>query len=239
MKLGDLEKELHLIIGDKGLAERFKDWINLAILELAADYDLPTLKTMESQEVQVTEDKWLFKAPSNFHKKIFLCRNSLRAQVTFKAQGRPLDLEHIGHRDPLHDRIGDNVREIGVGYRGADAYFGVYPRANDTLYMGFYEKPEPLANPDDECQCIPPEYHRRVIIPKIVVQAYPMLIDQVEVSDLKPLQWWQGQLREGLIGVPGGSMGLIPYLLKITGGPRRHGGRNPIGPGRSDFGGYY
>ena len=239
MNLGELERELREILTDRSLAKLFKDWINNAILELAADYDLPTLKLMDAQEFDVTDDNWLFKAPDNFHKKIFHCRNGHFNHVTFQFQGRPLDLEHITRLNPAHDHIGERVRTVGVGYTGKDAYIGVHPRANDTLHLWYYQKPAPLSKPTDECACIPPEYHRRVLIPKIIIQAWPMIIDQVEGTDLRPLQWWQGQLKEGLIGAPGGSMGLVPYLTKITGGPRRHGGRNPIGPGRFDFGGFY
>ena len=73
MNLGELETALNLAVNDKSLVGYFTGWINNAILELAADLELPALKTVTPTALDVTTATWLFALPVDFHKKLFRC----------------------------------------------------------------------------------------------------------------------------------------------------------------------
>ena len=134
-------------------------------------------------------------------------------------------LDVLDRLDIDHDETGDNVTSVAV----TETQIGVYPKANDTLYLWYYKKPTVLTRASDVPTCIPEAYHARVIIPKVAIKAYEHLQDQVENFDTKGLQYWQGKLAAGLRGSPMDGPGLIHYLSKIQGGSRRTGGRDPAG----------
>jgi len=238
MNLEQMEKELAVIIQDASLQPQFRAWINNAILEIAADFDLPTLRLIEPATFPVTETSWLFALPETFHKKLFRAADSKWSHITVKNQERPLEIDYLDRVDPGHQRVDKHVEMAAAANFGGVNYLGVYPRATESIYLWFYEKPVELKKPGDSCTCIPPEFHERVIIPRVIIKGYQLLMDQTVNFDPKPLQYWQGKYSEGLYGSPMGPIGLINYLAKIRGGPRRHGGRDPIGPGRF-YRGYY
>ena len=143
-------------------------------------------------------------------------------------------------RNPAHDATGDHVTWVATGMQGKDYYLGIYPLplAAEVLQLWDYRKPAPLIKPADVPDCIPPEYHERVILAKCVLKNLRFFTDVIEDGPMKSQAYWEGLYRRGLYGEPMGDIGLVNYLAKLRGGPKRHGGRDPIGPGRF-YRGYY
>ena len=220
MNLGELESALNLAVQDKSLVGSFNAWINIAVLELAAAFYLPALKTTSPTPLTVTTAAWLFALPADFHKFLFRC-----ADGNYNEVRRYRTLDVLDRVDIDHDETGDNVTAVAV----TETQIGVYPRANDTLYLWYYKKPPVLTRASDVPTCIPESFHSRVIIPKAVLKAFEHLQDQVENFDPKGLQYWQGKLAAGLHGSRVDGPGLVQYLSAVQGGPRRHGGRDPVG----------
>lgn len=231
MNLGELEGALSLIVQEKSLEPYYKGWINNAILELATDYELPALKLLTPFPLEVNTSNWLWLLPDNFQKKLFRCANGEWGRVQVEFQGKPFDISYLDALDIDHDRTADHVTHAAVAEVGDDHYLGLFPKANEILKLWFYQKPAVLDKPDDTPSCIPSGFHERVIIPRVIIKNFQLLQDQVENFDLKPLQYWEGKQKEGLYGSPMGPIGLINYLIKSQGGPRRHGGRDPIWTG--------
>jgi len=228
MNLGELEAALDLSVQDKSLRGYFAAWINNALLELAADFELPALKLQTPYSLVITTAAWIFDLPANFQKMIFRAADSDYNEIT-----RYRTFDTLDRLDIDHDDTGDHVTAVAVAEgetAGAEVKkIGVYPKATETIYLWYYKKPTVLVNPTDTPTCIPSSYHDRVIIPKAMIVAHRLLQDQVENFDIKPLQYWESKLAGGLRGSPVDGIGLINYLSKIQGGPRRHGGRDPVG----------
>jgi hypothetical protein len=228
MNLGELQDMLDQQVQEKSFLAQYGAWINNAILELAADFELPALKLLTPTPLAVDTSKWLWPLPENFQKKLFRC-----AYIDADGQYRRVHVhDHIDaleQRDMDHDEIGNHVSQVATAMQGEDQFLGIFPLAADTLPLWFYRKPLYLDQPTQTCDCIPPAYHHRVIFPKSVIKAYQFLQDQVENFDPKPLQYWHGELQKGLYGSPQEGIGLINYLAKSQGGPRRTGGRDPVG----------
>jgi hypothetical protein len=226
MNLGELEGALDLIIQDKSLRIHFKTWINIALLELATAYELPALKLREPVAFPVTDDEWLFDLPEIFLKTLFRCADSNYQEVR-----RHRFLDALDRRDLDHDEIGEHVTHVATTEPddGGRAQIGVYPKANESLRLWFYRKPVVLVKPGDIPDCIPAGYHSRVLIPKAALKGFEHLQDQVINFDPKALQYWKSKLAEGMNGSRDQGPGMINYLVKAQGGPRRHGGRDPIG----------
>ena len=220
MNLGELEKAVALNVQDRSLQQYYASWINNALLELAAAFALPALKTLSPTTLTITTAAWLFPLPANFQKDLFRC-----ADVNFNEVNVVRTMESLDRYDMDHDDTGDNVTHVAV----TDTQIGVYPRANDTLQLWYYMKPTTLTRASDVPTCVPEAYHARVILPKVILKAYEHLQDQVENFDQKGLQYWQAKLAAGLKGSPMDGPGLVHYLSNIQGGPRRHGGRDPAG----------
>ena len=226
MNLGELEAALDLSVQDKSLRRYYAQWLNTAILELAAAYELPALKTVTPASIVCTTATWLFPLPADFLKLIpgkkgfSGCADSNYNEVRIYRT-----LEYLDRLDMDHDDTGDHVQMVAV----TATQIGVYPKANETIHLWYYKKPVVLTRASDVPTCIPEAYHARVIIPKVTLKAYEHLQDQVENFDTKGLQYWQGKLAAGLRGSPMDGPGLVQYLDKVQGGSRRTGGRDPVG----------
>jgi hypothetical protein len=231
MTLQELEADLAFHIQDKSLLDKFKGWINNAILELAGDLEFPPLRTVQATPFPVTSDTWLFNAPDDFHKRIFRAADSNYAHIRVDHQRKPLDFSYLDRANLAHDVIQDHVRMVAAGDDNGVLKIGVYPKATETIYLWYYRKPPVLAKPGDSPSFIPTEFHARVIIPKVIIRSYQKIIDMVEGGSLQPLQYWQGELAKE-------QTNLKFYLAKLYNPPRRHGGRDSIGPGRY-YGGFY
>lgn len=233
MNLADMEEQLASIIRDTSLESMFITMINDAILEIAADVDLPALKSLTPTTLEVTTSAWLYDLPSTYHKRLFRATDSEYSELNICRH-----IEYLDDLDIDHDETDDHVRYVAVNDTGETKKIGVFPMAAESLNLWFFQKPTELTNPDDAPTCIPHEFQARVIFPKIIIKNFQLLMDQVENFDAKPLTYWENKYQEGLYGYRGGPIGLVNWIAKLRGGPRRHGGRDPIGPGRRYSRGY-
>ena len=238
MNLTKLVAALSRVVIDDKLGEGFEQALNDTILELAGDFELPALKLLDPVELTVDGSKWLWPMPSTFHKNLFQVANS--SLTPWGHVHIHHDIEDLNRRNPAHDRTGDHVSMVATGMQGNRWYLGIrpLPLTLDVLKLWFYRKPVVLKEPDDEPDCIPPEYHYRVIVVKTVIQNFRLWTDAIEDGPMKSIAYWEGLYKKGLYGEPMGDIGLVNYLAKLRGGPRRHGGHDPIGPGRRWFRGY-
>jgi hypothetical protein len=228
MNLGELERAVKRALQDRSLEEFYVAWINNAILELAADFELPALKVRTPVPLTTTTSDWLYDLPSDFHKNLFRCADSNYNEIR-----RYRTLDYLDGLDIDHDETGDHPTAVAWTEGGDDgSQIGIYPMADDTLYLWYYQKPTVLVKPTDIPTCIPTAYHSRAILPKAILKGFEHLQDQVENFDQKGLAYWQQKLMGGLRGSPVEGVGLIKYLSKIQGGSRRIGGKDPVGAGR-------
>lgn len=224
MNLGELETALKRAIQDRSLEAFYVGWINNAILELAADFELPALKVRTPVSLTITTADWLYDLPTDFHKNLFRC-----ADVNYNEISVRRTLDYLDSLDMNHDETADHPTTVAWVEGDEGNQLGVYPKANDTLYLWYYKKPTTLVKASDVPTCIPSAYHYRAILPKAILKGFEHLQDQVENFDPKGLTYWQGKLMGGLRGSPIEGIGLINYLSKAQGGPRRTGGKDPVG----------
>ena len=229
MNLSDMETALAEVVKDSGLALSFTQKLNDTILELAGDFELPALKLLDPVPLTVDGTKWLWPMPDSFHKKLSRVENS-----SITPWGRihiHRDIEDLTRHNPAHDTTGDHVTGVATAMQGAGWVLGIHPLplAAEALQLWFYRKPTILVKPADVPDCIPPEYHYRVIVVKCVLKNFRMFTDAIEDGPMKSVTYWEELYRRGLYGEPRGDIGLINYLAKLRGGPRRTGGRDSIG----------
>jgi hypothetical protein len=219
MELRELMDEIYLHVRDDHLKENFfKAWINEAILAIATDNRLPALKRNEPFNLPVNTGAWLYDLPEVYHQGFVKCRNLNWDTVTILGS-----LDDLDSWDIDHDETGEAITHVAV----RDRKLGVFPKANDTARLWFSNKPEVLDLPTDRIICIPEQFQRRVIIPKVVILAFPIIMDMGVDMPHKSLAYWQGKYSEGLFGSPKGEIGMVPWLAAQR-PPRRHGGRQPL-----------
>lgn len=221
MNLGRLEAELRLLILDQSLFKNFKQWLNDAVDEIAADFDLPTLRTRVPSSVTTTTATWIFAAPATFSKKLFQCYTS-----DYKTVHVCRDMSEIDALDIQHTKTGDRVTHVAVD--PTDNSFCIYPRAAGTLLAWFYKTPTAMVAATDEPTCIPAAYRQRVILPKVIIKNYRLLQDLVVDAPGQSLMYWEQEYQKGLYGYAKGDIGMLNYFAKLGGPPRRHGGRDPL-----------
>jgi hypothetical protein len=226
MTLAEMEQSLEAMVQDSSLRPQFARMLNDALLEIAGDFDLPALERLTPLEFPVTTSGWIFPLSETFHKKLFHCVNGVWSPVTIH---RHLGMAALDHLDRDHDEVGEHVTHVAVRDTGMDKYLGIFPKADDTLRLWFYEKPAQMKKPDDMPRCLPAEYHDRVLVTKCILKNFQMFTDYIEDGPQKSLVYWENQYNQGLYGARSGDIGLINFLAKARGGPRRHGGRDPIG----------
>jgi len=218
MDLGTINGWLDRIVRDSSLETYFTDWVNIAINNIANDFALPALKLKEPEELDITESDWLYDLPSTYMKGLFKCYDSNYDKITIHRS-----LNDIDNLDIDHDDTGDNVTDVAV----RDTQIGVYPMADETIYIWFYEKPTALSDDADEPECIPSQYHYRVIISRVVVENYQLIMDMSVNPPHQSLEWWRARYREGLFGEPGGDIGMINCFARER-KPKRRGGKCPL-----------
>lgn len=219
MNLGELEQELALIVRDESLRPYFRDWLNQALLEIAADFNLPGLKLVEPRVFPVNSRVWLYDLPGDFMKNLFRVRSGPeKLPVTILREISGLDLIDAGHTE-----TGERVTKVAV----TGNQLGIYPLADDTLYLWYHRKPVPMELPSDEPDGIPAPYRTRVLIPKVVIRNFRLLQDMMVSPPHESLAWWMEEYRTGLYGGARGEIGMLNYFAREK-GPRRHGGRDPL-----------
>jgi|GEM_PF-2459099 len=222
MNLGELVQEIGLIVQDPSLERFFERWVNQAILALATDFDLPALKLIRPATFNVSTADWVFDAPDNFLKGLFKCRDSAGNKVHICNS-----IDKLDDLDPDHTEIGDHITDIAVMEHGTGKKFCVYPKANETAQVWFFERPAVLVKAGDIPTCIPEGFHHRVIIPKVVLNNFRLLQDMATEAPHQSLAYWEEEYRKGLFGTPRGDNGLFSVIAKSL-NPRRHGGRDPL-----------
>ena len=229
MNLEALEASLGEFVKDSELALSFAQKLNDTILELAGDFELPALKLLDPVFLTVDDSKWLWQMPDSFHKKLFMVRNS--SLTPWGHVHIAHDIEDLNRQNPEHDTTGANVSTVATGMQSENWYLGIrpLPLTQNVLQLWFYRKPAILVKAGDVPDCIPPEYHFRVIVVKTMIRNFQTFTDAIEDGPMKSLAYWQNEYKKGLYGELGGDIGLVNYLAKLRGGPRRHGGRDPIG----------
>ena len=218
MTLAELMEEIGELVADSRLESFFKRWINEAISEIAADFPLPALRLNEPTLLLVTTSTWIYDVPATYQKKLFRAADSEYTPIHIFP-----DLDSLDDLDLDHDDTGDHVTHVAV----RDRKIGIYPMADESIKLWFYELPTALDGLGDIPTCIPTAYHSRVIIPKVVIKNFRALQDLVIDAPHQSLMFWQREYQKGLYGEPYGDIGLINYLAREK-PPRRHGGRDPI-----------
>ncbi len=247
MNFGETEKYLRSIVRDHTIPLDFKRQINVAIFEVASNFELPNLKLAVPVPLSVDKSTWLWQMPDSFHKKLFEVRRV--HQDGERQHWRYVEIrdhiEDLNLIDPAHQRVEDHVTQVAVDDYGdvtvgQRASLGIYPLPwrQELLQLFFYRKPTYLMKPGDFCDAFPAEFMRTVVVPKCLIMNFENYTDGIEDGPMKSLQYWEGRYNVGLYGERMGDIGLVNYLAKRRGGSRRHGGRDPIGPGRGYFGGY-
>ncbi len=234
MNLGEMTDELGMIVQDNGkLRTLLTPWINNAILEVANDYDLPPLALVDPVPLEVDTSKWLWPLPDNFHKRLFMCKHQHRSG-NYRDHRVHIykEIRRLEGRD--HNFVGERVREVAVAMQGGSPkgdnyYLGIHPLAAETLDLWFFQKPAILKQSGDISDCIPPGFERRVIFPKVIIQNYNYIVDQTQNFDLRPIQYWQTELRKGINGAPGEGIGLLAFYNINYNPPRIVGNMNSIG----------
>lgn len=217
MNLAGLKDELRALGVAGSYSSSFTGWINDAVLEIAADFELPELKLREPTSLSTTTSDWLYDLPSTYHKKVFKCRNEDYTQI-----GIAREIDYIDQIDSDHDETGDSVTDVAV----EGGQIAIYPKANDTLYLWFYRLPVSMSATTDTPDGIPSSYHARVIIPKVIIKNF-LLIGGTDAIAADGIGYWQSRYRAGLFGEPGGDVGMINFFAKSK-GVRRHGGSDPL-----------
>jgi hypothetical protein len=236
MTFKELQDYINGITDDASVAPFVADWINLAILQVASDVELPALRrVIPAAPITVDQSNWIWPMPADFHKLLFRCGYLDSSTGKFRnvtVHDRISDLELRDHalvRDQISS-VATFTQEDPDG-TGEKAFLGIYPlpTAPVTLLTWYYQLPRKLVKPTDVCGCIPLPYHERVIPPYVIVKNYQTIVDQVVNVGIQGLTYWEGKVNEGMVGREGGPLGLRYYLAKLKGRPRRTGGRDPVG----------
>lgn len=225
MTLAELVDELKIIVLDPAADHQLVRWINESREELAAEYELPALRLDQPVSGTVTTANWLYDLPSSYQKNVFRARNSNPTGHWFRPIYRRIAA--IDEHDFDHNETGMFVERLAV----EGEHFAVWPKANDTIYLWYYQKPTPLVGDDDVPEEIPAAFHAKVILPSVVLRAfraYPELARENVGENEKALNLWRRKRHESLYGShQTGEIGLLNYILKSR-MPRVHGGRQPL-----------
>ena len=229
MNLETMEALLHSITRDASLKPFYAGWLNDALFELALDYEFPTLKKLLPETVSVDDSTWIWPMPADYHKKLTRCAfiDTDGRQKKVNVYDRREDLEY---RD--HTQTGLNVTAVAVAQQEElfKLLIAPLPTAPVDLLIWYYQKPTTMVAPTDTAACIPPEYHERVLIPRVMIKNYENLVDQVANPNFQGLSYWKAKESAGLHGDET-CIGLLNHFNKSQGPPRRTGGRDPVGRG--------
>lgn len=162
--------------------------------------------------------KLLIEGTALYHKRMIKCRNSEMDLLSLY-----YDMHQIDSIDPFHDNTDTLVSSVAV----EENQFEIYPMADDELEMWFYRRPVNMVNPGDSPDGVPPEYHRRVIIPKVALINFEIIQNFAIKPLFQNLQYWKDKYREGLYGDNAGDVGMINFFAKSR-FHSRSGGRDPL-----------
>lgn len=220
MTVDELKTHIKNVLQDPTIEYSLDQFIEEERLSFSAEYELPSLKLFEPVTLSVTTATWLYDMPATYQKKVFRARNGDTNGAWLPIHR---DIAAIERMDFDHTETDTYVSEIAV----EDRKIAVYPKANDTLSLFYYKKPD-VADDIDE---IPDEWAAKVLVPRIVLRAfrvYPELARENIAENPKALDYWRTRQRESLYGsVHTGEIGYLNTLVKNK-PPRRRGGRDPL-----------
>lgn len=220
MNLSQLQTELKIILNDPMVESHFTTWLNESIYDLAEEFELPALRLKLPATLTTTTANWQYlisaatppTAGYTYMKNLFRVTNSNNEQGLRISR----DIQTIDLIDPDHDETGSSVYRIGIEEEVDDATIAIYPMANDTLNLWYYRVPIDMALTTDTPDGIPRAYHRRVLIPHVVLKAfrlYPEFARDNAADNTNALAYWTRQLNAGLYG-DGYQIGMVDALRK-------------------------
>jgi len=161
------------------------------------ELELPGLRLKLPATLTTTTSNWQYNIsaatpPATNHdymKQVFKVSNSAH----LKGIGIDRDVQVIDEIDPDHDETGNDVNRVAIEELTDDAVIAVYPKANDTLNLWYYRQPVDMSATTDTPDGIPSYYHRKALIPLIVLKAfrvYPELATEVRGDGTRALEYW-------------------------------------------------
>lgn len=239
MDRGALKTELQIILRDPTVESSFDTWIADELLELAYQFDLPTLRLRTPASLIVNNAAWQYNITAathassfTFHKKLYRVTNAL-----FDTGMRiDTDLNIIDDIDPDHSDTGTNVQRVAYELDlHNNAVLGIWPMASETLSLWFYRRPSTMAA-DTAIPEFPDAFHYSVLLPRIVLRAFrlwPELATEGGAGDaMRALVRWEQKYQAGLYGDQG-RIGFLDTLRKSR-PVRQHGPRPGMGLGGAD-----
>jgi hypothetical protein len=216
MQLSDLRLEIRQQLRDPTVESSLTTWLNQAMLELAAEFEFPTLRITTPAALAVSPSTWLYNLSALTHPTItgFVYQKKLTL-VTSATVQQGFIIEHLhdlDFTDPTHSDTGDAVLRIAVD---ADQ-LGVYPLASDTLSVWCYRRPVDMSADSDQPDGLPEPYHWRVLVPYVILRAFRLFPDyafEAPAANTGALQRWTAILNQGLYG-DGHALGLLDYIKK-------------------------
>ena len=219
MDRGAIKTELQVLLRDTTVESSFDTWIQDELLQLAYEFDLPTMRLRTPASLVVNNAAWQYNLTAathassfTFHKKLYRVTNAL-----FETGMRiDTDLNIIDDIDPDHTDTGTNVQRVAYELDlHNSAVLGTWPMASETLSLWFYRRPTTMTV-DTNIPEFPDAHHFDVLIPRIVLRAfrlYPELATEVAGDATHALALWTQRYHAGLYG-DNGNMGLIDTLRK-------------------------
>jgi hypothetical protein len=233
MTLDDLKTELRSVLRDPTVENSFTTWLNQAVTEISAEYELPVLRLRQPAVLTTTTADYLYDIADAVHPLGYLYQKRVFKVTSAQFQqgfGLEPDPRWLDDTDPGRTQIGDSVMRVAI----EGDQISVFPRASDSLSLWFYRKPVAMVAGTDEPDGIPDPYCRRVLVPHVVLWAFRNYPDELAYgtpgNETKMLVLWQGRLNAGLYG-NGVEIGLMQYITKAqrVGTPRLRGA--PMGSG--------
>lgn len=211
MTLEELRTVLYEHVRDEYLRDNFFDrWLNMAVLRLAKEFLLPALRRLEPYSFTINTTNWLYTLPDEFLKMVFKIMNTDYSYVTI------LDhLDQIDSMNPAHDDTYDYVTYAAVDVEQRKLAIYPKPTTTTTLHLWYYTKPVVMEADSDSPTCIPEVYHETVLVPRVIIDAFPMIQDMAVQQPGPSLQYWRTVYREGLFGSPKGEVGMLNYLASL------------------------
>jgi hypothetical protein len=212
-----LKTELRSVLRDPDVENALGAWINDVILELAGEYELPTLRLREPASLVTTTSNWVYNLSAATHPTTgyaYLKRVWRVTSATLQ-QGFGIEPEFVAFDDidRAHTQTGTAVQRVAI----EGDQVGIYPKAVDTLALWFYRRPIAMSADTDVPDGIPEPYHYKVIVPMVVLRAMRLYPDDLAFAlpgdNTRALARWSAMLNQGLYG-DGTQIGMLHYIQK-------------------------
>ena len=231
MNRGDLKTELQIILRDSTAEGSFDTWIQDELLQLAYEFDLPTMRLRTPASLAVLNNAWQYNLTAathasgfSFHKKLSRVTNAL-FEIGMRID---TDLNILDDIDPDHSDTGTNVQRVAYELDlHNNAVVGIWPMATETLSVWFYRRRTTMTA-DTNIPEFPDAHHVDVLLPRIILRAfrvYPELSTEGGAGDAaRALALWEQRYQAGIYG-DNGRLGLLDTLRKSR--PVRQRGPRP------------